>query len=366
MADQGPGLPAPGDDRARGAAAGSAMADVRAEVGRERWELLRQLDALLDGPMVTLSFVWLGLLIVDLTAGLSPLLSTLSQVIWAAFALHFALGIVIAPSRLVYLRRNWLTALALLLPAFRTLRAVRAFRLLRAARAARSVTMLRLITTVNRAVRAISRVIGRRGVGYVVLLTLIVTFGGAAGMAQFESPAALGEPGAGLDGYAEALWWTAMTMTTMGSDYFPRTLEGRVLGWLLALYAFTVFGYITATIASLFLAHDAAVAGGGPPDPAASASTGVDSTESADSANVTDDRRSGRLPDRPDGAELAALRSEVGALRRQVQVLTEALVMAPPAPGRPARSGDAWADPAVNRQPRSGAGAHAGPVDASR
>ena len=43
-------------------------------------------------------------------------------------------------------------------------------------------------------------------------------------------------------------------LTTMGADYFPRTGEGRVLGLLLAIYGFAVFGYVTASIASLFVA----------------------------------------------------------------------------------------------------------------
>ena len=50
---------------------------------------------------------------------------------------------------------------------------------------------------------------------------------------------------------------TAMIMTTMGSAYWPETAEGRVLCVVLALYAFAVFGYLTATIASFFVARDA-------------------------------------------------------------------------------------------------------------
>ena len=57
--------------------------------------------------------------------------------------------------------------------------------------------------------------------------------------------------------YGEALWWTSMIMTTLGSEYWPRTAEGRILGWLLALFAFAVFGYITATLASFFVGQDA-------------------------------------------------------------------------------------------------------------
>ncbi len=239
----------------------------RQELHRERWELLGQVDDLLETPMIVLSFVWLGLMILDFTTGLSRSLEILSYAIWALFILQFLLGIVIAPSRAAYLRRNWLTAIALLLPAFRVLRVFRAFRLLRAARAIRSVNLVRVVATLNRGMRAVGNTMGRRGIGYVAALTVLMTLGGAAGMAAFENPWSLREAGypqaaeaGGLDSYGEALWWTAMIMTTMGSEYWPKTVEGRILGWLLAMYAFAVFGYITATIASVFIAQDAAAA----------------------------------------------------------------------------------------------------------
>jgi hypothetical protein len=47
-----------------------------------------------------------------------------------------------------------------------------------------------------------------------------------------------------------------MLLTTMGSDYWPRTPEGRLLCLLLAIYAFAVFGYVTAAIAAYFVGQD--------------------------------------------------------------------------------------------------------------
>ena len=61
----------------------------------------------------------------------------------------------------------------------------------------------------------------------------------------------------GMKSYGEALWWTAMVLTTMGSQYWPQTVEGRVLCVFLALYAFAVFGYVTATLATFFIGRDA-------------------------------------------------------------------------------------------------------------
>ena len=81
---------------------------------------------------------------------------------------------------------------------------------------------------------------------------MLVAFTGAAGMYAFENAA----PG-GLKSYGEALWWTTMVLTTMGSQYWPQTIEGRVLCVFLALYAFAVFGYVTATLATFFIGRDA-------------------------------------------------------------------------------------------------------------
>lgn len=61
----------------------------------------------------------------------------------------------------------------------------------------------------------------------------------------------------GLTDFGDALWWTAMIMTTMGSAYWPVTPEGRALCVILALYAFAMFGYVTAVLATYFVGRDA-------------------------------------------------------------------------------------------------------------
>jgi len=41
-----------------------------------------------------------------------------------------------------------------------------------------------------------------------------------------------------------------MLLTSMGSEFWPKSPEGRILCLLLAFYGFAVFGYITASFAS--------------------------------------------------------------------------------------------------------------------
>jgi voltage-gated potassium channel len=48
-----------------------------------------------------------------------------------------------------------------------------------------------------------------------------------------------------------------MLITSIGSEYWPRTAQGRVLCFLISLYGFAVFGYVTATLTSFFIGRDA-------------------------------------------------------------------------------------------------------------
>ena len=223
------------------------------ELESERLELLERVEDWFETPMVVLGFVWLALLIAEFVWGTSALFEGLGTLIWIVFILDFGLKLVLAPHKLRYLRHNLLTVVALFIPALRIFRIARAVRVLRLASTARSLRLVRVVTSLNRGMRALSATMGRRGFGYIVLLTMIVTFAGAAGMYAFERDVAAG----GLSNYGTALWWTAMIMLTLGSEYWPQTAEGRVLCILLSLYAFGIFGYVTAALASFFIGRDA-------------------------------------------------------------------------------------------------------------
>lgn len=218
----------------------------------ERWTALAELDEWLRTPMLVLSFVWLLLVLAELGWGTSRALESFGTAIWVVFLFEFALRFALAPRRGAFLRANWITAIALIVPAFRLFRA---FRFVRVARAARGFRLVRIVGTANRGMNALRASLRRRGLAYLLGTTLLVALLGAGGMLVFEPAAEV--PG-GFATYGDALWWTGMLLTTMGSDFWPRTLEGRVLCFLLALYAFAVFGYITASFASFFVGRDAA------------------------------------------------------------------------------------------------------------
>jgi voltage-gated potassium channel len=215
----------------------------------ERDELLKRFERFFELPMVILGFVWLALLIIELVYKTSPVLETFGLIIWVIFVLDFSIKFFLAPDKGDFLKKNVLTIISLIVPAFRVLRLARVLRLLRLSRGLR---LVKVVSSLNRGMRALSATMKRRAFGYVIMLSLIILFGGAAGMYAFEKEV----PG-GLTDYGTALWWTSMILTTMGSEYWPKTGEGRILCILLALYSFAVFGYVTATIATFFIGRDA-------------------------------------------------------------------------------------------------------------
>lgn len=211
----------------------------------QRHRLLESFSRLLEGPMIFLGFVWLVLLVIELIWGLPKILQYLNGFIWILFIIDFLTRFILAPAKLPFLKKNVLTAISLAVPAIRLFRVFRLFRLVRGVR------LIRVVSSLNRSMKSLGATMRRRGFTYVMLLILVVTFAGAAGMYAIERPAQ------GFDTYWMALWWTAMRVVTAGSEYWPVTTEGRGLAFLLAVFGYAIFGYVTATLASFFIGRDA-------------------------------------------------------------------------------------------------------------
>ena len=254
----------------------------KAQLNKERKRLLYHLQNLLEGPMVILGFLWLILLIIDLVKGLSPFLQTLSTFIWVVFILDFGLKFILAPVKIAFVKANVLTVISLLVPAFRIFRVARAFRLIRSLRAVRGLRLVRVVSSLNRGLNSLGASMARRGFGYVLASTLLVSLLGSVGMYAFEN-----EVESGFKSYGEALWWTVMLLSSLGSEYWPQTPEGRILCFILALYGLAVFGYFTASLATYFMGRDA----------------------ENDAAEVAGAK------------QIAGLHQEVAALRKEIQAL---------------------------------------------
>ena len=146
--------------------------------------------------MAVLGLVWLALVIFDLARGLSPTMALISRGIWIIFVVDFLAEFAIAPNKRLYLRKNWLVALSLTLPALRVVRVIRVVRVARAARTARGLPVLRTLASMNRGMSALRTTLRRRGAGYVGAVTAMVTLAGCRRdvRVRAECPQSRGHP----------------------------------------------------------------------------------------------------------------------------------------------------------------------------
>jgi len=177
-------------------------ASIEEALKRERYELLRHVEDSLETPMPGLAFVWLALLVVELIWGESLLFAIIGTIIWVIFILYFAVEFVLAPHKVAYLAQladcHFVTDTgAAPLPRLPGVSAAPA-----GPRGAEFAFAPRR-QLADRGMRALGASLSRRGFGYVIALTVLVMFTGAAGMYAFENVAP-----DGMNSYGEALWWT--------------------------------------------------------------------------------------------------------------------------------------------------------------
>lgn len=222
-----------------------------------REELRRRLDRYLDVPLALASVVVILLVVIQLTGEVTEpwrgRLEALSWGLWGLFFLEFAVKFALAPAKRRYLRNNWLDVLVVLLPVLRFLR------LARVLRATRALPVLRLLVFGGRGSRSTLALLKRRRFGQLAIVSGMVILLGAAVGFLFEADAS----GSQIEGFGDALWWSSTLVTTVGSEISPVTPGGRIVAFVLMIYAVGVFSYFIGSIASVLVEFDRRATGGG-------------------------------------------------------------------------------------------------------
>jgi hypothetical protein len=161
---------------------------------------------------------------------------------------------------------------------------------------------------------------------YIIFIaSMLVLLLGSTAIAFIEPGAA----GSNIESGGDAFWWAFTTITTVGyGDRYPVTTEGRFVGMLTMAVGIGIFGVLTSYLSSLFLAPPkgapagaaATTASSGPIAASPAAGAGAASPAAApigpSPAGVPDGVAA--VPD-PVALELAALRRELGDLRRLLE-----------------------------------------------
>jgi voltage-gated potassium channel len=196
------------------------------------------------GALSVLSLVNIVLAAAIEDQDLTNILLVMNGVLSAVFMIDFVYRLATAPSRSTYFFRRfgWADLLASTpLSAFKVLRI---FRL---------VLVYRLMTDLGR--RAVATSLARERAGNALLTLLLIGFllleFGSLNMLYLEQQS----PDANITNTSDALWYTMVTISTVGyGDHYPVTTGGRILGTLIIVIGVGIFGAFTGYLANAFIA----------------------------------------------------------------------------------------------------------------
>jgi voltage-gated potassium channel len=188
-------------------------------------------------PLVVIAFAYLGLYALPiLWPELPDWLNTADEVasvlVWLVFVADLALRARLSSDWRQYLWRHPIDFLLVALPMLRPLR------------------VLRVFTAANYIVTRGGRLAVGRTVMSAAAATALVML--VASLAVLE--AERGAPDSSINSFGDALWWSGVTVTTVGyGDVYPVTTTGRVAAFGLMLVGIAVLGLVTASVAAWFV-----------------------------------------------------------------------------------------------------------------
>ncbi len=201
----------------------------------DRVRLLTKIEVFTEIPLMLLSIVMIPLLVGPFLWEMSDsekfLFFILDILIWIVFLIDMLIKVTISVDRLDYIKSNWIEVIVVLVPWFRPFRI---FRLV--------VFALKTYKGFSRACKPDFLLIYAFGF-VIVASTLLTTF-------EQNNMSA-------LDSFVDSVWWSVVTITTVGyGDMVPESSVGRIVAVFLMLGGISIFGAITANIASLVSAAE--------------------------------------------------------------------------------------------------------------
>jgi voltage-gated potassium channel len=208
---------------------GAERADRRAEGPRvEAWQNRA------EWPLAGLALVYLAAYTVQVLGhglghGWRTSVNDLLWSVWALFAVEFLVRVVLARRHARYVWRHSADVAMIALPMLRPLRILR---------------VLMLMRMLNRRMADSLR---GRVVVYGAFTAVLLIFCASLAVLQAER----GHTGANIETFWDAIWWSVVTMCTVGyGDRFPVTVEGRCIGMGLMVAGVGLFGVVTASFAA--------------------------------------------------------------------------------------------------------------------
>jgi voltage-gated potassium channel len=207
------------------------------EIGKKRsWQVIYNI------AVVILCIVSVYFAILDIHRGLTAQQIWIDRTIYMVFVVDYIIRFGLADKKTRFVKENIFDLIAIL--PFNS--ALRAFRVLRFTKFLRFAKFTKLIRVGSVSARMLSKVkvfFDTNGFKYTLALAvscmLIATFG----IMYFEHM-----------NFGDALWWSFVTVTTVGyGDLSPASIGGRIIASVLMVVGIGLIGSLVSTITSFFL-----------------------------------------------------------------------------------------------------------------
>jgi voltage-gated potassium channel len=198
--------------------------------------------------MSLLALIAVSFALVDITVGISPIISLFDNIILIIFIVDYLIRFILAKNKLLFFKSNILDLLAIIpfSSLFKVFRIVKLGRLTRLSRLGKIFKLSKLLTYIARFSKRFKIFLDTNGFKYSLLVTFIIVSVGAIAISQFENMK-----------IADAFWWAFVTATTVGyGDISPATLPGRLTAVILMVTGIGLIGTLTSTITSYFLTKE--------------------------------------------------------------------------------------------------------------
>jgi len=161
----------------------------------------------------------------------------LDRVIWFIFLLDLIWGVIKSRRRFRYLIKHPIEVIAALPldSIFQSVRIIRVFRI------------LRFFSIGKKYFKPIREILKTNGLNKLLATSGFTLIGSSILVNHFEP---------GIKSYADGLWWSIVTTTTVGyGDLSPKTPTGRLVAVVLMLIGIGIIGTLTSSITTYFI-HD--------------------------------------------------------------------------------------------------------------
>ena len=203
--------------------------------------------------MAILAIIAVILAILDITETMTLsehlYLAIIDFIILIIFWIDYIVRLILAKNKKQFFKENIFDLLAILpfSSLLRAFRFARLFRLVKLSKALKATRLLKFSLFFKRIERTFSQFFKTNAFGYMMLVTLFLIIFSSCTLYIFEQ-------GNSINNFGDALWFSLVTMTTVGyGDISPITNTGRIVSALLMIFGIGLIGFVTSTVTQFII-----------------------------------------------------------------------------------------------------------------